>query len=113
MYELITPPNYYDYDKVERDSWGCGPGGLGDYLVPDTVYGLSVKPACQRHDCHYRFDEGKNEATRKIADDEFLKNMQIIVDATTNTWLLRRLRFTRCRTMYYAVRWFGKNAYYG
>lgn len=110
--KLIDPPGYYNYDRDIRDTWGCGPGGIGDWFVPDTVYGLSVKRACKRHDYRYRFREDKNEDTRASDDLEFFWNMQRIVDFYTKNWLLRRLRFTRCRTMYWFVRKFGKGAYY-
>ena len=26
-------------------TFGCGPGGLGDALIPDTIYNLSIKNA--------------------------------------------------------------------
>ena len=110
--ELITPDGYYNYDPEIRDTWGCGPGGIGDWLVPDTIYGLNVKRACKRHDFRYRFRDFKDETTRAADDLEFFWNLQRIVDANTNNWLLRRLRFTRCRTMYWFVRHFGKGAYY-
>ena len=113
MLKLIDPAGYYDIPKEERDTWGCGPGGFGDVLVPDTVYGLSVNAACRRHDFRYRFRDPKTEKTRKLDDQEFLYNMQAIVLNSTKNWLMRRLRLTRCRTMYHAVRWFGKGAYYG
>jgi len=111
--ELITPAGYYDIPKQERDSWGCGPGGFGDWIVPDTVYGLSVTPACRRHDFRYRYRQNRNNKTRKLDDNEFLANMQIIVDSKTKGFFLRRLRFTRCRTMHWFVRTLGKKAYYG
>ena len=69
---LITPCGYYAYDKEIRDTWGCGPGGIGDCFVPDTVYGLSVKRACKRHDFRYRFRVDKTEETRLEDDNEFL-----------------------------------------
>ena len=111
--ELITPAGYYGIPKKERDSWGCGPGGFGDWFVPDTVYGLSVKPACQRHDFRYRFRKDKNEKTRKLDDLELLANLQIIIHNKTKGFFLRRFRFTRSRTMYWFVRKLGKSAYYG
>jgi len=82
-------------------------------MVPDTVYGLSVTPACRRHDFRYRKRRVKSEETRKQDDDELLANMQIIVDNYTSNFIMRRLRFTRCRTMHWFVRAFGKKAYYG
>ena len=39
----------------EFKSFGCGPGGAGDKLVPDTMYGLDVSNACRIHDWYYRF----------------------------------------------------------
>ncbi|MHC4184133.1 MAG: hypothetical protein ACYSR0_12370, partial [Planctomycetota bacterium] len=69
--KLFAPPGYWETDKKIRDSWGCGPGGLGDYLVPDTILGLSVKPACQIHDYYYRHWQDSSEDARSMADRIF------------------------------------------
>lgn len=110
--KLFAPAEYWAIPKKTRDSWGCGPGGIGDWLVPDTVYGLSVQPACSIHDGDYRVFGERTKQGRKAADKRFLINMQLIVNHHTKAFWLRRLRFTRCRTMYLAVRVLGKGAYF-
>jgi len=93
------------------NSYGCGPGGIGDWLVPDTIYGLSIKPACQIHDWYYRFQRGDSEEDRKKADKIFLTNMLQIVNERGN-FLIKKLRRRRAKTYYKAVRWLGAAAYF-
>jgi hypothetical protein len=94
------------------DSFGCGPGGIGDFLVPDTIYGLSIKPACQVHDWDYRFGEGHSEEERKKADKRFLTNMFLIIDDHGGNFIIMALRRRRAKEYYLAVRWFGAAAYF-
>jgi len=93
-------------------SFGCGPGGFGDFLVPDTIYGLSIKPACQVHDWYYRFQDGDIEADRKKADKIFLTNMLQIVNEHGGNFIIKALRRRRAKTYYLAVQWFGSPAYF-
>ena len=113
--KLFADTKCWDFQRAYPDefaSYGCGPGGIGDLLVPDTVYGLSIKPACQVHDWDNRHAKQASKKHRKSCDKRFKKNMFIIVDYNTSGWLLRRLRFTRCRTYYHMVRLFGGPAYW-
>jgi len=96
----------------EFNSFGCGPGGIGDWLVPDTIYGLSIKPACQVHDWDYRFGEGHSEEERKKADKRFLTNMLQIINEHGGNFAIKSLRRRRAKTYYSAVRWFGASAYF-
>ena len=61
------------------DSFGCGPGGFGDFLVPDKVWGLSIRLACAGHDFEYRYAEDRSKKARKAADIRLLKNSLTIV----------------------------------
>jgi hypothetical protein len=107
---LFADPECWEFKKrhpKDFESFGCGPGGLGDLLVPDTVYFLSIRPACRIHDWYYRFFPGNSEDDRKRADRIFLNNMLRIVDFHTNFKVLRWLRKRRCNKYYFAVRAFG------
>ncbi len=96
----------------EFDSYGCGPGGLGDFFVPDTVYGLSIKPACQIHDTYYRHWPDASEEARQMIDRIFKNNMIRIVDHFTSPGLLRWLRRRRCLKYYLMVKRFGGPAFW-
>ena len=96
----------------EFKSFGCGPGGFGDFLVPDTVWGLNITDACRNHDWGYRFAHDCSEEGR-ARHDRILRNNGIkIVRFHTKNWLLRKLRLRRVQTYYTMVRSFGGPAYW-
>ena len=98
------------------DNFGCGPGGVGDYVVPDTVYGLAIKEACQIHDWDYRHSPGASSKHRKRRDKVMFNNALTIVAANLNTFVdrvVKRLRYRRVRFYYKMVRRFGARSYWG
>ena len=132
--KLFVPEEYRDhYDKLVNmgmlDEFlghkaGCGPGGLGDYLVPDKLFGvISVVEACKIHDYMYKVEitlEGKMRADRI-----FLNNMVRIVVAMTTpdedgftveeTEIMKKRRsacLAESRTYYTMVKWFGGPAFW-
>jgi len=96
----------------EFAGYGCGPGPLGDYFVPDTVWFLSIREACRRHDWATQHSLGNSEADRKRNDDMFLDNMLLIVEEKTKRKWLLKLRRRRCFTYYNMVRKFGGPSYW-
>jgi hypothetical protein len=96
----------------EFASYGCGPGGLGDFLVPDTVWGLSITDACRIHDWGYRHGEDASEDDKARHDRILRNNSQRIVDANTKWGWLKRLRYIRINTYYVMVCKFGGPAYW-
>lgn len=110
--KLYAPASYWRCSSAELKAMtgGCGPGGKGDYLVPDTVYGLSVFRACQIHD--YMYAVGKTAADKEEADRVFLNNMLRIIDAETKWRWLRFLRRRRAYTYYKAVDIFGGSSFW-
>jgi len=113
--KLFACKECWDFKEAHPEEFarfGCGPGGLGGILVPDTVYFLSIRDACRIHDWYYRFYPSCEEKDRKSADIIFLNNMlRIVVEKTENN-LLRLLRKRRCLTYYKAVRLLGGPAYH-
>jgi len=105
---LEAPEKFWDTPKEEIDkvAGGCGPGWFGDWIVPDTVWGLSIKRACRIHDWDYHIGTPKVEA-----DLRFLENMQRIVISCTRWSWLKELRLRRVQTYYLAVRYAGDSAY--
>ena len=113
--ELFADKECWEFKERFPDefkSYGCGPGGIGDFLVPDTVYGLSIKEACRIHDWGYRHCKWASEEDRARHDRIFLNNMLRIIDAKTNLYILRQLRAYRCYAYYIAVRKFGARSYW-
>lgn len=103
---LITPDGYPD-DDVECN--GCGAAnGLSRFFVPNTLYGLSVKEACDIHD--YCYAVGTTGASKEAADEMFLVNMLTLIQEGS-CWL-RWLRERRAFKYYYAVKLFGYSAFW-
>lgn len=103
---------FVDEHPEDFASFGCGPGGLGDRLVPDTMYGLNISDACRIHDWYYRFYPENTEAAREMADRILKNNLLRIVREKTKSKVLRWLRERRCQTYYLMVRNFGAPAFF-
>lgn len=116
MLKLYGEPECWKFKAdhpEEFASFGCGPGdGIGNWLVPDTAWGLSLKPACTIHDWYYRFYSDRSEVGKKLADVVFANNMVRIVNHHTKKALIRRFRLMRVEKYYKAVRAFGGPAWY-
>lgn len=98
---LFAPEWYWKIPQSEREKGKCGAGnGLGEKLVPETLWFLNVTPACQIHDKMY--ERGKTLEDKKEADRIFLNNMLRIIEANTNNSILKKLRIRRAR-IYYSV----------
>jgi len=113
--KLYAPEGYWRLSAAERAGIcnGCGPKAAA-FLVPETLWGLSVTAACDIHDWMYHV--GRTLEDKQRADRVFLNNMLRIIDARTRCRLLKRLRRDRAWLYYAAVRdfggpwyWHGKN----
>ena len=116
-FHLAAPTSFWDgYEDIEAiDSFrlivnGCGPGGVGDRLVPDTVWGLNIKPACMIHD--WCFTVFNCEKGFDLSNQLFLDNMLRINKAHTEYSWLRWLRSRRILKYYAAVHALGRLFYY-
>jgi len=110
--KLFAPKEYWEMSKeaIDEITGGCGPGGLGDKLVPDTIYGLSIFAACRIHDFMWHF--GVTQEDKDIADRVFKNNMIRIIEAKTKYKIIKWLRIRRANTYYKAVSVFGDGAYW-
>lgn len=110
--KLYAPKEYWASSKEEIDAvtGGCGPGGFGDFLVPDTVWFLNIKIACRIHDFMYYI--GETQEDKDIADAVFRTNMLRIIQAKTKNKILRRLRVSRALKYYWAVHTQGDVSYW-
>ena len=105
---LYAPPSFWELQDQLRtlfDLNGCGPRGMLNLLVPDTIYGLKITQACDIHD--YMYAVGTTIKDKEEADDVFRNNLiRLVLDKTT----LRPLRWLRLRRVpvyYEAVAHFG------
>lgn len=113
--KLYAHPLCWEFAKKHPEefmSFGCGPGGVGDILVPDKIYGLDVSFACKIHDWYYRFHPSNSPDGRLEADSVFKNNLLRIVTIKSSNKFMRWLRVRRCRTYYSMVRFCGGPAYY-
>lgn len=108
---LWAPPAYWELDPIEKEDIcnGVGPRGFG-FLIPDTIWGLSVTEAADIHD--YMYEIGEYDMDKIDADDVFLNNMVRIIEKQTKWNWLKKLRCRRARVMYHAVTHFGGPAFW-
>ena len=108
--KLYAPKAYWETpeNELKQITGGCGPGGIGDWLVPDTMYGLSVFKACQIHDFMYAMGETNDD--KEEADRVFKNNLIRIIKH--HGGILKSLRIIRAHTYYLSVKWFGGPAFW-
>jgi len=108
-FKLVAPNTFWSAteEEIEAKTGGCGPGGIGDWFVPDTMYGESVFLACQIHD--WMYGEGETQEDKKWADIVFLVNMTLLITADGD--LLDPLRLRRVMTYFEAVYYGGGSAF--
>jgi len=118
---LYAPDEYWELteEQLEELTGGCGPGHIGDYLVPDKLYGvINIKPACRIHD--YMYAVGLTEEDKEEADKVFLDNMQRITLWETAGWFddeerqekVREECFRQADTYHMMVSTFGGRAFW-
>jgi hypothetical protein len=109
---LYAPQSYIDASPEVRAQVvnGCGTEGWKGELVPETMYGLDVSPACNIHD--WMYVTGATLADKEEADRVFLNNLLRLIEAAGGCTVLRWLRRRRARTYYEAVQHFGGPAFW-
>lgn len=95
--------------KINEICNGAGPKNWG-WIIPDTMYGLSITAAANIHDVEYHF--GKDIEDKDIADRRFMNNMLRLIQANTRWNWLKKLRFLRAKKYYAAVHIFGGPAFW-
>ena len=115
---LFAPESYWKLTAQQKKDAcnGCGTKGIVGHIIPDSLYGLSIKEACNIHDWMYR--TGATVADKDEADRVFLNNMLRLVDDGSDNWFTRWVRSRAAVKYYYAVRdcggpafWQGKNSF--
>lgn len=98
-YNCIIPAN------VERKDW-LGSGKIGTVLVPDYIWGVSVKKAGFIHDWCY-----DNQIGKKLADEIFLFNLIKLIENANLSYIIKTNAKIIANYYYNAVRLFGQSAY--
>jgi hypothetical protein len=94
---------------IDEIANGCGDGWRA-CLIPNTMYGLSILPACQIHDWDYH--HGATIDDKEEADRRFLNNLLRIIEAHSANHVTRALRNRRALKYYEAVRIYGGPAFW-
>jgi len=93
---------------------GCG-SGWNAKLVPDTIYGMSIKDVCCIHDDRFECLE-KSIEHLKMSNREFLNNLVRKIDNDTKWWrnnsFVKSLMKRRAKTYHDSVVTFGSSAYW-
>ena len=95
---------------LDYKSNGCGAEKARFDFVPDTIYGVDIKPACRLHD--YAYKVGKTIEDKQHADREFLNNMLRLIEANKNWYYPTMLARRRALKYYEAVVAFGGVAFW-
>ena len=105
-YDLKVPPDFWLLSNDELNQYGCGPGGgMGDKLIPDTMYFLNVKVCCIVHDLDW--SNCTTASGYERANETFLINLIRFINGKSNVFM-RLLRRNRALTYYNAVQEIGK-----
>ena len=109
---LSCSPEYLTADPVELFTIcnGCGSAQAKFDFVPDSVYGLSIKPACFIHDWDYH--HGKTASDKRRADIRLLDNTLMIIDMGSANGFMKWIRRRRAYKYYDAVASFGGKAFW-
>lgn len=109
---LFAPEAYWKLtpEQKARVVNGCGPGRFGAKVVPDSLLGLSILPACEIHDYSYAMGESIDD--KNEADRVFLNNMLRLIDKAGGWWITISIRRWLAAHYYRAVADFGGVAFW-
>lgn len=101
--------SHRDGYKPKDDCNGCG-SGWNAKIVPDTIYGMDIRPVCCIHDD--RYENGVTAADKKAGDLEFLSNMLEVVNSNKKWYYPTKLARLRAMDYYSFVKDYGDSAFY-
>lgn len=111
MPTLYAPEAYWRLSPAAKAEIcnGCGSASAKFDFIPDSIYGLKIRPACDIHD--YMYHVGRRTlADKEEADRVFLNNLLRLIEAD-NGWL-KMFRRRRALKYYEGVTAFGGPAYW-
>jgi len=96
-------------DELLKICNGCGAADARIDLVPDTIWGLCIRSACEIHDFGYKV--GKTIEDKEVEDRRFVNNMVRLI-RLYSVWFLKSLRLKRAAVYYLTVRYLGGPAFW-
>ena len=101
---FVVPDKFtFPFTKFSQCPDCCGPGnGIEEKIIPETIWGLRISPACYVHDHSWSLAEPTWEGFH-AANSMFLHNLIAIVQAKSKRTFLKHLRLYRCVTYFDAV----------
>ena len=110
----LIAPKYIDFPSrsVIQFSSFCGAGkGFGDTIVPESIWGLPISPACYIHDKMWAEADATWEAFH-AANSIFLRNLIALIDVQSSNRFSAAFRRYRAVTYYNAVDTFGSKIFW-
>lgn len=106
--EFIKFPSKYVLDFQSY----CGAGkGFGDVIVPETMWGLPISPACFVHDIMWDMAEPTWDDFHS-SNAIFLRNITSLINTQSKSNFLKHLRMYRAVTYFNAVDSIGKTIFW-
>lgn len=96
-------------DYKPKDGCSCGAENARFDFVPDTIYGISIKGSCCRHDD--RFERGGDMSDFNMANNEFLLNMLTEIKEGAKWYTPSFLARRRALKYYETVCKFGESSF--
>ena len=112
-YNLAAPMSFWDANPELRNAitGGCGPGGLGDMLVPDNILFLKITLACMIHD--WCFAVWNTKYGFELSNNIFKNNMLRIIEQHGSWNRVLYCERKRIAIKYYkAVHYFGEPSFF-
>ena len=108
---ILSAPEYFNRDNFDELLKICNAcGAKGSRLpIPQTAYGMSLKPMCHIHDV--RYFKGVTNDDKDVGDREMRNNGCRLIRANS-VWWLKSLRKARVQTYYMTVHVFGGEAFW-
>ena len=98
-----------DFGELLEICNGCGAAG-SRLPIPQTNYGMDMRPACQPHDFGYNI--GKTIEDKRREDRRMLNNSIRLIHQRSANKLMRTLRIKRAVKYYLAVDMMGGPAFW-
>jgi hypothetical protein len=106
--KLIAPESYWSATDEEKEAVinHCGPDGILNKFILNHLLGTKIHQSCAIHD--WMFVETNSQDDLKIADDIFLKNMNIEIENGSPGLVVKFLQKLMAKVYYLAVRLYSK-----
>lgn len=111
-YNLAAPASFWAAPEELRDAvaGGCGPGGVGDVFVPDSILWLDMYWACKIHD--WCFAVWNDRPGFSLGNQIFKNNMSRINIQAKGWKSMQRARVIPIAFCYFMVQFLGEPDYY-